>query len=81
MMRTIEVQSELESLQIDQAIATARELERVTGAAPDGHLLAIAALPALRAGREAASRDRRGSRCSAPPLDALPGLWHHGLPG
>lgn len=52
MMRTIEVKSELESLLIEQAIAMARELERVSDAAPDGHVLAIAELAALRAGRE-----------------------------
>ncbi len=52
MQRTIEVQSELESLLIDQAIAMARELERVSDAAPDGHVLAIAELAALQAGRE-----------------------------
>ena len=52
MMRSIEVQSELESLLIDQAIAMARELEMVSDAAADGHVLAIAELAALRAGRE-----------------------------
>lgn len=52
MTRTIEVQSELESVLIEQAIAMARELERVSDAAPDGHVLAIAELAALRAGRE-----------------------------
>lgn len=52
MTRTIEVHSDLEALLIDQAIAMARELERVSDAAPDGHVLAIAELAALRAGRE-----------------------------
>jgi hypothetical protein len=36
MTRTVEVRSELESILVEQAIAMARELERVFDAAPDG---------------------------------------------
>ena len=50
MMRTIEVRSKLEAILIEQAIAMARELERVADAAPDGHALAIAERGAIRAG-------------------------------
>ena len=52
MMRTIEVQSELVSFLIDPAIAMARELARVSHAATDNHVLAIAELTTLRTGRE-----------------------------
>ena len=52
MTRTIEVQTELESILVEQALAMARELERVSDAAPDGHVLAIAELAAIRAGRQ-----------------------------
>ena len=56
MLRTIEVRSELESILVEQAIAMARELERVSDAAPDGQVLAIAEVAALRAGRELTRR-------------------------
>ena len=52
MTRTVEVRSELESILIERAIAMARELERVSDAAPDGLVLAIAEVAAVRAGRE-----------------------------
>ena len=52
MARTIEVRTELESILVEQALAMARELEMVSDAAPDGHVLAIAELAAVRAGRE-----------------------------
>jgi hypothetical protein len=52
MERTITVRTELESILIDQALAMARELEAVTDAAPDGQVLAVAELAALRSGRE-----------------------------
>ncbi len=52
MTRTIEVRTELESILVEQALAMARELEMVSDAAPDGQLLAISELAALRAGRE-----------------------------
>lgn len=52
MMRTVAVQSELESILVEQAIAMARELERVSDAAPDGQVLALAERAADRVGRE-----------------------------
>jgi hypothetical protein len=56
MDRTINVRTELESILVDQALAMARELEAVTDAAPDGQVLAIAELAALRSGRELTRR-------------------------
>lgn len=52
MTRTIQVRTELESILVEQALAMARELEAVTDAAPDGHVLAIAELAAVHKGRE-----------------------------
>ena len=52
MSRTVEVRTELESILVEQALAMARELERVADAAPDGQVLAIAELAAVRSGRE-----------------------------
>ena len=52
MTRTLEVRTELESILVEQALAMARELEIVSDAAPDGQVLAVAELAALRAGRE-----------------------------
>jgi hypothetical protein len=52
MDRTITIRTELESILVDQALAMARELEAVTDAAPDGQVLAVAELAALRSGRE-----------------------------
>ena len=82
MTRTIEVQSELEALLIDQAIAMARELERVSDAAPDGHVLAIAELAALRAGREltrvaleaALQRQSAPAEKKGPPAEPAPAV-------
>ena len=56
MTRTIEVRTELESILVEQALAMARELELVSDAAPDGQVLAISELAALRAGRELTRR-------------------------
>ena len=56
MSRTIEVRTELESILVEQALAMARELEAVTDAAPDGQVLAVAELAALRRGRELTAR-------------------------
>ncbi len=52
MERTVTIRSELESILVDQALAMARELEAVTDAAPDGQVLAVAELAAVRSGRE-----------------------------
>jgi hypothetical protein len=56
MDRTITVRTELESILVDQALAMARELEAVTDAAPDGQVLAVAELAAVRSGRELTRR-------------------------
>jgi hypothetical protein len=52
MERTITIRTELESILVDHALAMARELEAVTDAAPDGQVLAVAELAAVRSGRE-----------------------------
>lgn len=52
MERTITVRTELESILVEQALVMARELEAVTDAAPDGQVLAVAGLAAVRLGRE-----------------------------
>ena len=56
MERMVTVRTELESILIDQALAMARELEAVTDAAPDGQVLAVAELAAIRSGRELTRR-------------------------
>lgn len=56
MARTVEVRTELEAILVEQALAMARELEAVTDAAPDGQVLAVAELAALRSGRELTRR-------------------------
>ena len=56
MTRTVEVRTELESILVEQALAMARELEMVSDAAPDGQVLAVAEVAALRAGRELTRR-------------------------
>jgi hypothetical protein len=52
MERTVTVRSELESILVEQALAMARELEAVTDAAPDGAVLAVGEMAAVRLGRE-----------------------------
>jgi hypothetical protein len=52
MARTIEVRTELESILVEQALLMARELEAVTDAAPDGAVLAVGEMAAVRLGRE-----------------------------
>jgi hypothetical protein len=52
MSRTIEVNTPLEALLVEQALLTARELQHATDAAPDGHVLQRAELVALATGRE-----------------------------
>jgi hypothetical protein len=56
MERTFTARTELESLLIEQALAMARELEAVTDAAPDGHVLAVGEAAAVRLGRELTRR-------------------------
>src|SRR5438046_680042 len=56
MERTFTARSELEAILLEQAQAMARELEAVTDAAPDGRVLAVAELAAVRGGRELARR-------------------------
>jgi hypothetical protein len=52
----VEVRTELESILVEQALAMARELELASDAAPDGQVLAVSELVALRAGRELTRR-------------------------
>jgi hypothetical protein len=52
MERTVTVRTELESILVEQALVMARELEAVTDAAPDGRVLAVGELAAVRLGRE-----------------------------
>jgi hypothetical protein len=52
MERTITIRTELESILVEQALAMARELELVSDAAPDGQVLAVSEVAAIRAGRE-----------------------------
>ncbi len=56
MARMVEVRTELESILVEQALAMARELELVSDAAPDGQVLAVSELAAIRAGRELTRR-------------------------
>ena len=52
MERMVAVRTELESILVEQALAMARELEAVTDAAPDGAVLAVGEMAAVRLGRE-----------------------------
>lgn len=56
MKRMVEVSTELESILVEQALAMARELEMVSDDAPDGQVLAVTELAAIRAGRELTRR-------------------------
>ena len=84
MTRTVEVRTELESILVEQALAMARELEMVSDAAPDGQVLAVAELAALRAGRELTRRALEATlqRQSAPaeqkgpPAEPAPAVVH-----
>jgi hypothetical protein len=49
--RTIEFEDENELIAAEQAIAMARELKKLAGTAPDGHVLAVVELAALERGR------------------------------
>jgi len=85
MERTVTVRSELESIPVEKAPAMARELEAVTGAAPDGAVLAAGEMAAVRPGREptrvaleAAPRrqaepaEREGASAAPAPAAAAP---------
>ena len=52
MERTFTARTELEAIVLEQALAMARELGGVADAAPDGQVLAVAEMAALRGGRE-----------------------------
>ena len=52
MERTFTARTELEAILLEQAMAMAHELEVVSDAAPDGQVLAVTELAALRSGRE-----------------------------
>jgi hypothetical protein len=56
MERTFTARTEVESILLEQALAMARELEAVTDAAPDGHVLAVGETAAVRLGRELTRR-------------------------
>jgi hypothetical protein len=56
MDRTVTIRTELEAILLEQALAMARELEMVSDAAPDGQVLAVSELAAIRAGRELTRR-------------------------
>lgn len=80
MERTVTVRTELESILVEQAIAMARELEKVTDAAPDGQVLAIGELAAVRLGREltrvalesALQRQAQAAEKKGPPGERAP---------
>jgi len=50
--RTFRVQTPLEALLVEQALAIARQLQQTADAAPDGHVLARVEAAAVPAGRE-----------------------------
>jgi len=56
MERTFIASTDLEALLVEQALAMARELQAVADAAPDGQVLAVAELAAVRSGRELTRR-------------------------
>lgn len=52
MLHTVEVNTPLEALLVEQALLMARELQQVADQAPDGHVLEQTEAAALAAGRE-----------------------------
>jgi hypothetical protein len=52
MERSVTVRTDLEAILVEQALAMARELERVSDGAPDGQVLALTESAAVRSGRE-----------------------------
>ncbi len=56
MAHRVEVNTPLEALLVEQALAMARELAAVANAAADGHVLAEAESAAVRLGRELTRR-------------------------
>ncbi|MFO0810094.1 MAG: hypothetical protein U0746_20100 [Gemmataceae bacterium] len=91
-LRTFEAQTPLEVLLVEQALAVARELQRVADAAPDGRVLAAVESAAVPAGREftrqaveaalqaqAAAAEKRGHR-GGPAPGAASGSGPSGRP-
>jgi hypothetical protein len=56
MERNVTIRTELEAILVEQALAMARVLEMVSDAAPDGQVLAVSEVAAIRAGRELTRR-------------------------
>lgn len=56
MERTFTARTDLQAVLLEQALATACELEALTDAAPNGQVLAIAELAAVHKGRELARK-------------------------
>ncbi len=56
MSRTVEVNTPLEAVLVEQALLMARELQLAADGAPDGHVLERAEVAALAAGRELTRR-------------------------
>lgn len=75
MERTVTIRTELESILVDQALAMARELEAVANAAPDGEVLAVAELAALRSGRELTRRGLEAALQQQAKEAEKKGLW------
>jgi hypothetical protein len=80
MERTVTIRTELESILVEQALAMARELELVSDAAPDGQVLAVSEIAAIRTGRELtrqalqATLQRQADRAEQKGLPAGPAL-------
>lgn len=80
MERTVTVRTESESILVEQALVMARELEALTDAAPDGRVLAVGELAAVRLGREltrvalesALQRQARAAEKKGPPAGPAP---------
>jgi hypothetical protein len=83
MAHTVEVNTPLEALLVEQALAMARELGSVADAAPDGCVLTQAEIAAVRLGREFTRRaleatlqaqadaaEKKGPRAAPVPADA-----------
>ena len=80
MERTFTARTEVEAILLEQALAMARELEMVSDAAPDGRVLAVSELAAIRAGRELTrraleatlQRQAGSAEKKGPPADPAP---------
>jgi hypothetical protein len=81
MERTFTARTEVEAILLEQALAMARELEMVSDAAPDGRVLAVSELAAIRAGRaleatlqrQAGSAEKKGPPAGPAPAAAVAG--------